>query len=79
METFLGIVVIVLAIAIIALVLCQDAKSEGLTGVISGSSNEGGAFGKQKSKQLQSVLSKATVVCSVLMLIAVILMLALEF
>lgn len=79
METFLGVVVIVLAVAIIALVLCQDAKSEGLTGVISGASNEGGAFGKQKNKQFQSVLSKATIVCSILMLVAVVLMLALEF
>ena len=78
MTTVFGVILIVLCVAIIGLVVCQDAKSEGINGVLSGGA-ENSFYGRQKNKQLQSILNKATIVCSILMAIVVILMLALAF
>ena len=68
MDIFLAILQIVLSVAMIILVLCQDSKSDGLTGVITGSSNDS-FYGKQKGKALQSMLKKATVAVGIAILI----------
>jgi len=68
MDTFFAIVQIILCIAMVVLVLCQDSKSEGLSGVITGA-NSDTFYGRQKSKALKAKLSKATIVVAVLLLV----------
>ena len=68
MDIFLAVVQIILTIAMIVLVLCQDSESEGLSGVITGSKNDS-FYGKQKGKALKAVLSKLTVIVAISLLI----------
>lgn len=53
-EIILGIILILLSVAIIALVLLQEGKSAGLSGAIAGGAET--FFGKNKSKTMESKL-----------------------
>lgn len=64
MATFLTILLVIVAIALIAVVLLQSGKSAGLSGAISGGAET--LFGKQKARGIDLVLHRTTIVLSVL-------------
>ena len=63
MEIALGIVIIVLAVALIACVLAQSGKDKSLSGSIAGSSTES-FFSKGKGQSKDKILSRITTVLS---------------
>ena len=69
MTIALGIIFVIVAIAVVALVLMQDSDAVGLGAMAGSMSNFGG-----KSKAKNGMLSKLTVVCAiVLVVIAIVL------
>lgn len=71
METLhliISIVQVVLAIAVIALVLLQQGKRAGLSGAISGGAET--FFGKNKASSMDTMLSRLTIILSVLLVIS---------
>ncbi|MGV3489168.1 MAG: preprotein translocase subunit SecG [Tuberibacillus sp.] len=62
LHTILVTLIIIAAIGIIAVVLLQSGKSEGL-GAISGGAEQ--LFGKQKARGIDRVLLQFTIVCAV--------------
>ena len=62
------IVHIVIAVLLIAVVLLQDGKDAGLSGVIAGS-NSDSFFGKNKGRTLNGILEKWTAILAVLFII----------
>ena len=62
LHTILVTLVVIAAIGIIAVVLLQSGKSEGL-GSISGGAEQ--LFGKQKARGIDRVLLQFTIVCSI--------------
>lgn len=67
MHTFLLIVLILVALALIAIVLLQSGKSAGLSGAISGGAEQ--LFGKQKARGIDLVLHRITIVLAVIFFI----------
>lgn len=63
MHILLEVLLIISALTIIAIVLLQSGKSEGLSGAITGGAEQ--LFGKQKARGLDKVLHRTTVVCSI--------------
>lgn len=63
MELALGIVLIVLAVALVVLVLFQSGKDKRLSGTIAGGAET--FFGKSKATDYNKTLSIATIVVSV--------------
>lgn len=63
LATILGIVLIILAVVLVALVLMQQGKDKKLSGAIAGGSDT--FFGKSKSGDTSKVLSLATAITSV--------------
>ena len=57
-EIVLGIVLIVLSIALVALVLLQEGNSKGLSGAIAGGADT--FFGKNKGRTMEAKLVKLT-------------------
>ena len=72
MEIALGIVLLVLAAALVVLVLFQSGKDKGLSGTIAGGSDT--FFGKSSSVNKDKVLSTATAIVSVLFAVLVLVM-----
>lgn len=68
LQWILRIVFILVSIAIIILVLCQDAKSEGLSAAITGGSRST-YISKNKGRTKEGMLSKLTIVCTVIFVI----------
>ncbi len=68
MELALGIVTIVLSVALTLMVLFQSAKDKRLSGTIAGGAET--FFGKTKGTSMDKLLSKLTVVVSVLLVLA---------
>lgn len=68
MDTIIKIIIIVLCIALTILVLLQESKSDGLSGTIGGGAEQ--LFGKKRSKPLDRLFHKLTIVASVLILIS---------
>lgn len=64
MQAFVSVLLVIVSILLIAVVLLQSGRSAGLAGAISGGAEQ--MVGKQKSRGLEAVLSKATVVLGVL-------------
>ena len=60
----LGSLLIALGVIITALVLMQSGKSKGLSGSIAGGADT--FFGKSRGSALDKILSKLTIVCSIL-------------
>lgn len=63
MHTFLMVVLLIASIALIASILMQSGKSDGLSGSISGGAEQ--LFGKKKSRGYDALLSKLTTVCAI--------------
>ncbi len=72
METFLIVMLVIVAIALIAVVLLQSGKSAGLSGAISGGAEQ--LFGKQKARGLDLILHRTTIVLSVLFFVLTIIL-----
>lgn len=71
MHTFLIAIEILLAVVLIVAVLLQPSKTQGLNGLISGGASDR-FFSKNKSRTYESMLSKLTIVASVLFAIVTI-------
>ena len=67
MELALGIALIVLSVALTVMVLFQSAKDTRLSGTIAGGAET--FFGKSKGSSIDKMLSKLTIVVSVLVVI----------
>ena len=72
MELFLGILIFVVALVLIALVLAQSGKEKSLSGTIIGGAES--FLGKNKNRAKDKVLSKITTVLSFVFVIAVVIM-----
>ena len=72
MTIVLGIILIVLAVALIALVLMQQGKDKQLSGAIAGGSDS--FYGKSKGANKDKVLSVITTVCAIVFVLVVIAM-----
>ena len=72
LATILGIVLLVLAVALVALVLLQQGKSKNLSGAIAGGADT--FFGKSKGANSDKLLSTATAVISIVFTVVVIVM-----
>ncbi|MBE6566641.1 MAG: preprotein translocase subunit SecG [Ruminococcaceae bacterium] len=70
MELALGIVLIVLSVALTLMVLFQSAKDSRLSGTIAGGAET--FFGKTKGTSIDKLLSKLTVVVSILVVLVTI-------
>lgn len=68
MEAVMVTLIILSSIALVALIVMQSGKSEGLAGAISGGAEQ--LFGKKKARGLDAVLQKATIVASVVFFVA---------
>ena len=62
MEIALGVILVVLAVALVACVLMQSGKDKRLSGTIAGGAET--FFGKSKSKTTDKLFSKATTILS---------------
>lgn len=71
-EIILGIVLLVLAVALIALVLMQQGKDKKLSGAIAGGSDT--FYGKSGGAGKDKILSVATTVCAIVFVVIVIAM-----
>ncbi|WLD92885.1 preprotein translocase subunit SecG [Alkalihalobacillus sp. AL-G] len=67
METFLTVLLIINALALITVVLLQSGKSAGLSGAITGGAEQ--LFGKQKARGVDAVLLKSTTVLGIVFFI----------
>ena len=72
MTIALGVAVIVLAVALVIAVLMQSGKDTRLSGTIAGGAET--FFGKTKGSALDRMLSKATIVLSIVFALVVIAM-----
>lgn len=70
LEIILGIIIIVLAAALIALVLLQSGKDKRLSGTIAGAAET--FFAKGKSKTRDKILARITTVMSFVFVILVV-------
>lgn len=68
LQWILRIAFILVSVAIILLVLFQDAKSEGLSAAITGGSRST-YISKNKGRTKEGMLSKLTVICSIIFVI----------
>ncbi len=64
MKTTIIVLQIIVSILLIAIVLVQPSKTDGLSGLMGGTSDT--FFAKNKSRTSEAVLSKATVVLAVI-------------
>jgi preprotein translocase subunit SecG len=71
-EIILGIVLLVLAVALVALVLMQQGKDKKLSGAIAGGSDT--FYGKSGGAGKDKILSVATTVCAIAFVVIVIAM-----
>lgn len=70
MDIAFGIILIVLSVIIIGLVLVQSGKDKSLSGAITGGSDS--FFGQSKAKKKDKILSKVTLVVSIIFALVVI-------
>lgn len=71
-ETILGIILLVLAVGLVALVLMQQGKNKKLSGTIAGGSET--FFGKSKSGDSNKMLSLVTAIVSIVFVCLVVAM-----
>jgi preprotein translocase subunit SecG len=71
-HTFLIVLLVIDCLALIAVVLLQSGKSEGLSGAISGGAEQ--LFGKQKARGMDLVLQRITIVLSIIFFVLTILL-----
>lgn len=70
MTVFFGILLLVMAVLLVVMILVQSSKDHRMSGTITGSAET--FFGKQKGKQMDALLNKATAIICVLFFIVVI-------
>ncbi|HDB4631607.1 TPA: preprotein translocase subunit SecG [Staphylococcus aureus] len=70
MHTFLIVLLIIDCIALITVVLLQEGKSSGLSGAISGGTEQ--LFGKQKQRGVDLFLNRLTIILSILFFVLMI-------
>ncbi len=70
MELFIGIILLVAAVFLIASILLQSSKSHKLPGTISGGAET--FFGKTKGKTIDRVLSKVTTIVAIVFCVLVV-------
>ena len=70
LEIILGIVTLVIAVAVVALVLLQSGKDKRLSGTIAGAAET--FFAKGKSKTRDKILSRITTVLSFVFVVLVV-------
>ena len=75
MKLALAIIVFVSSIVLIASVLLQEGKSAGMSGTVAGGAES--LFGKSRSKDLQSILQRVTVVSGIIFMAVIFLFSAL--
>ena len=63
MELTLGIILLVLAVALVVLVLFQSGKEKNLSGSIAGGAET--FFGKNKGKEVNAFFKKATMISAI--------------
>lgn len=68
MHLFLMVILLIASVILILSVLLQESKSDGVSGAIAGGAEQ--LFGKKKSSGYEDMLSKITVVSSVIYLAA---------
>ncbi|MDR0883290.1 MAG: preprotein translocase subunit SecG [Oscillospiraceae bacterium] len=68
-EIVLGVLLIVASVAIAALVLLQEGKSQGLSGAIAGGADT--FFGKNKGRTVEQLLVKITRVIAIVFFVLV--------
>lgn len=64
MHTVVMIILVLVCIALVTVVLLQEGKSNGLSGAISGGSEQ--LFGKQKQRGVDLFLHRLTIILSVI-------------
>ena len=74
MAIALGIILIILAVALIALVLMQQGKDKKLSGAIAGGSDT--FYGKSKGASKDKLLSVLTTVCTIVFVLVLLAMYA---
>ena len=67
-NTVVGVIQIIVSIVLIASVLMQSAKKEGLSGVVGGASET--FFGKNKGRTLDATFAVITTVCAIVFLVS---------
>lgn len=72
MELAFGIVLLVMAVFLIVAVLMQSGKDKNLSGTIAGGAET--FFGKSKASDMDKVLSKITLIVSIIFVVVVIAM-----
>lgn len=72
LQIILGSAILVIAVVLMILVMIQQGKNEGL-GAMGGSTPDTDSFfGRNKNRTKDALLSKLTIVCSVIMVILVV-------
>ena len=67
-NTVVGVIQIIVSIVLIASVLMQSAKKEGLSGVVGGASET--FFGKNKGRTLDATFAVITTICAIIFLVS---------
>lgn len=67
MATALKVLLLIVSLAMIAVVLLQSGRSAGLSGAISGASEQ--LLGKQKARGIDALLGKLTVVIAIVFIL----------
>ena len=67
-NTIVGVIQIIVSLVLIASVLMQSAKKEGMAGIVGGASET--FFGKNKGRTLDSKFAVITTVCAIVFLIS---------
>lgn len=65
MSTVLIIIQTIVAIILIAVVLAQPSKTNGLSGLISGGTTES-FYSRNKSRTSEAMLSRVTIICAII-------------
>ncbi|MCT8975903.1 preprotein translocase subunit SecG [Clostridium sp. CX1] len=65
MRTVLMVIQTIVAIILIAVVLAQPSKTNGLSGLVSGGTSES-FYSKNKSRTSEAMLSRVTVICGII-------------
>lgn len=64
MSTVLTIILVIVSVLLVAVIILQPGKSNGLSGAISGGAEQ--LFGKQKARGLELILHRMTIVLSII-------------
>jgi len=76
MKTALLVIIAIASVVLIVSILFQSGSSKGLSGSIAGGAEQ--LFGAKKAKGYDAILSKVTVVCAIVFMIAALVLVVLE-